>query len=611
MSTSFVDDAPQGEATPALEETASSLDIVGPPKEQAKSSCMKTTFWFRRNFIHIVLLLLAIFSVVGTLLGSLERCEGSLENVTVTYEVQTNVTRNVTMNVTRLVSRNVTVNITQNVTISVTRNVTRDITVNVTKNVTTTTQTVTPLDAVFLIDGSGSMCLDTFDATVCPASYDFIGNTHSCGTICACSASCPDFGYNMCCRTETPSNPCQCQEMGDRWSAAKGAIVDLNNLLNEKMNNGTSGSKYRSGLIQWSDRRADWLKIEANLTEGNETTSLAAENMALRSMGTHWGTGLCQCYKMLMENANASTLTNKMCILMADGTSYERLGADENGVDCTQDLSRGSQGPCYCDYLWEDAKEFTSANGYVSDTSSFVEEFIKYQNITIMSMLADDTASETAIYNAASCDGIVDSSECDYFFRLSTFDELDDHANDIADLQRTVSTTTAVETVQETTQETREELVEETSEEIVQNTTQQQVEETSEETVEQTTQETVQETSVESMTSSSEVSICSLDFLYGLIAFVPFLLYVVYRTIQIKAMSRKIRKQLSEKIQRGELRRGDWGLVARAATGLLLPNKYRTDIDYWISYCLHLCPCLRTLSRHEFEELTALDTICL
>merc|ERR1712196_446554 len=103
-------------------------------------------------------------------------------------------------------------------------------------------------------------------------------------------------------------------------------------------------------------------------------------------------------------------------------------------------------------------------------------------NISILSVLVGDS-SISNIFRASSCDGIseANANTCDYFFQLSTFDELKNKTQEIASKQRTTSTATS------------------------------------------TTSETV----------SSAVSVCSLDFLYALFAFVPFFCYLIYRTVDI------------------------------------------------------------------------------
>jgi len=97
--------------------------------------------------------------------------------------------------------------------------------------------------------------------------------------------------------------------------------------------------------------------------------------------------------------------------------------------------------------------------------------------------------------------------------------------------------------------------------------------------------------------------VCSLAFLWALLAFVPLLLYVIYRAVTIRLRSSTIRDALYAKISKGELTREDLGSLAHAATGLLLPGQRMGDIDYLISYMLYrCCSCLLPASEHELSN---------
>eukprot|EP00939_MAST-03C_sp_MAST-3C-sp1_P002901 g2901.t1 len=332
--------------------------------------------------------------------------------------------------------------------------------------------------------------------------------------------------------------------------------------------------------------------------------------MSLRTGGTFWGLGLCECFKMLNEGALDGA--NRMCVLIADGDfsgnteDSDTLGS--SGFPCANPdvAGRGKDGLCTCDYLWwyADSTGYTSALGYNIGSTAYVQEFVKANNVTTLGILADTDADITKMYGASSCDDVpqANSDSCDNFFKLN-FTALSAYAGDIAANQRTLSTTTTTETREETTQE----IVEET----IQNVTQETTQVTSEEVSQETSTEIVEETSIVTATTSSSVSICSLDFLYGLIAFVPFFAYIAYRVVRIKAMSKTIRRELSEMIQSGELKSGDANRLAHIATSLLLPNNNTADIDYWICYFLHLCPCLKPLNKGEFQRLLGQTTIAL
>lgn len=465
--------------------------------------CDKFTQWIKRNIVHFILVVAAIAAILGAILGSLDSCSDEIKNVTTT----------------------------------------------------STVVEVTPLASVVLIDGSGSMCYQT------DAACTFSG--------CGCTAgTCPAVLANSC----MSSQSCTCVGTGaddlggDKWTPAKASIEDLNNVLNDAMNEGVNtaadGEKFQSGLIQWSSEDAGILKIEAPMSFGNVSTNQAAAVMNLTTGGTYWGTGLCQCYKMLQQNATDGA--NKMCVLLADGdlsTGVTPLGSTTGGCNAPDIAGRGSEGDCYCDYLWADA---SSAAGFTTSSATtsteYVEEFVKYMNISILSVLVGNSPISN-IYRASSCDGISEANAdtCDYFFQLSTFDELKNKTQEIASKQRTNSTTTT------------------------------------------TTSETV----------SSAVSVCSMDFLYALLAFVPFLCYLIYRTIDIKAKSKKMRGQLVQMIKSGDIAKSDMRRFAAIATNLLLPENYSSDIDWIIAYLLFQMPCMLPASTTEVEALLGQTTIAL
>ena len=351
---------------------------------------------------------------------------------------------------------------------------------------------------------------------------------------------------------------CTCAD--DRWTPAKRGIQVLNDELMTNLNSNTDGSndKFYAGLIQWSQATENFLKIEANLTLGNATANNAAAAMNLRTGGTYWGTGLCQGYKMLETQGSAQA--NKLLVLLADGDlSGNGVGV---GTCASPDVAgRGENGPCYCDYLWARAENVSFTSSEPDTSTQYVEAFIKSRNVSIMSILVNNDPSTTIdeIYQAASCDDIpqANASSCDYFFRLDDFVALQARATEIAEKQRSLAQST------------------------------------------------------ETVSTSGSVSVCSLDFLYALIAFVPFLVYLIYRTIDIKAKSKKLRRQLVEMIKSGDIQRGDIKRFASIATNLLLPHLYSSDIDWRIAYLLFQCPCMRPASNSEMEALLAQSTIAL
>ena len=340
-------------------------------------------------------------------------------------------------------------------------------------------------------------------------------------------------------------------------------------------------NKLQTGLITWStvseSNQNDYLMINAPLQSGVETTNTIAESINLPTGGTYWGTGLCQCYKQLQTNGVSGA--NKLCFLMADGDlSDENLGGFPS---CASDGNRGANGACPCDYLWNDVSTLGwSSSQYTNPSSAFVEEFMKSQNITISSILVGSNVDGARIFQAASCDSISwDSntgapvSPCDNYLKLTSFSDLTASAQNIAAKQRSLASVTQTVTDTETITE--------------------------------------QETSTEEEFVSGSVSVCSLDFLYALFAFVPFLAYLMYRILVIKAMSKTVRKQLYEMIRDGALTRDDMRHFATVATNLLLPKNFISDVDWIISWILFQCPCLLPASKADLEAVFAATTIAL
>ena len=432
-----------------------------------------------------------------------------------------------TRNIT--VTTEIPINITVSRNVTVTRNVTRIENVTTTINVTQ----VTPLASLVAVDGSGSMA----------------------------------------------SN--------NKWTDALQAIKTLNSAFQRELNDyeNSTNDKFYSGLIQWTTRTQS--RVESGLSLGNATTDAAVDSINFINGGsTYWGPGLCQAFKELDQNAVSGA--NKLAILLADGLPS---GNDLGSGTCATDGNRGAGSTtCFCDYLWARASalNYVSAGSYQSNTVEFVEEFMKTQNITILSVLVG-TADANSIYRAASCDSIsfANRASCTYFFQLNNFNELANRATEIASLQKTLATTTNTET-QTTTQE-----------------------ETTTETETETVTETQTSTTTTQETTQGSVSVCSLDFLYALIAFGPFLVYLIYRIIDIKAKSSRMRRQLIEMIRKGTLSRSDIGKFAVVAANLLLPKNYSSDIDWIIAYLLYLCPCMRPASKGDLEAVFTQTTIAL
>lgn len=184
-------------------------------------------------------------------MGSLDSCDTEIQNITVTRNI--------------VVPRNISVNVTE----------------------------VTPLAAVVVLDGSGSMCWDSdFDRNLLPnPNNECNGYLIPPAQSAACTTGvCSD---EVKCYCASNISSCVCDE--DRWSQAKIGIEYLNMQLNTSMNFGvnSSSNKLQTGIITYSyvseTFQDDYLKINAPLTSGIAATNAIAENMALQTGGTAWG----------------------------------------------------------------------------------------------------------------------------------------------------------------------------------------------------------------------------------------------------------------------------------------------------------------------------------
>lgn len=364
---------------------------------------------------------------------------------------------------------------------------------------------------------------------------------------------------------------------GSRYTQAQDSMPYLTNALWQGLNNITglnvTDDKLFSGLLQWSSATED-LSIEAALQQGVTATNNAAAAMTIVGGSTHWGKALCECYRQMMTTSPVNA--ENLCILFADGgiSSTDALGSvsGPGGADCRSDGGRGANGVCECDYLWHDE----SPGGGSSITEHVgVENYLKSKNVTIFSILVGDSSQSSAdtMFDAASCSGHTltgnSVTTCPYYLFLNEFSDLISRAEAIADEQQQLS----LKVDQQST------------------------------TVQTTT------SAVETVTGS--VSVCSLDFLYALLAFVPFLAYLIYRVVMIRVMAKTIKQQLVQRIKNGTLSLDDLKKFATVATNMLLPEAFPSDIDWIISYILHHCPCLRPASKGDLEAVFAATTIAL
>jgi len=333
-----------------------------------------------------------------------------------------------------------------------------------------------------------------------------------------------------------------------KWEQAKAALPVLANALNASMNNNTDGNKFSVSLIQWSGIN------QANV-EMEQTTDVSGISAAISSMSqfdgqTAWGKALCDCYSELESGPNAAT-SSKMCVLMSDGELFVSSGNKEDVGTCTN-LDN-------------------ACSGSITTQTEAADCLKNEMNYTIFGILVQDTDNTafTDVRATSSCDAsncvAYNNCDCDYFLFLQNFTELKDRSATIASYQRSLATSTQV----------------------------------------------ITSTSTQQILTESSVSVCSLDFLYALIAFGPFLGYLIYRVVMIKAKSKSIRKQLYEMIRNGELSRNDIRHFATVAANLLLPKNFKSDVDWIISYIMFQCPCLLPASRSDLEAVFAASTIAL
>jgi len=336
---------------------------------------------------------------------------------------------------------------------------------------------------------------------------------------------------------------------GSKWEEAKAALPVLANTLDVSMNNNTDGNKFSVSLIQWSG-------INQAIVEMEQTTDVSGISTVISSMSklggqTAWGKALCDCYSELESGPNAAT-SSKMCVLMSDGELFVSPPGNKEDVGTCTNLNN-------------------ACSGSITTQTEAADCLKNEMNYTIFGILVQDTDNTafTDVRATSSCDAsncvAYNNCDCDYFLFLQNFTELKDRSATIASYQRSLATSTQV----------------------------------------------ITSTSTQQILTESSVSVCSLDFLYALIAFGPFLGYLIYRVVMIKAKSKSIRKQLYEMIRNGELSRNDIRHFATVAANLLLPKNFKSDVDWIISYIMFQCPCLLPASRSDLEAVFAASTIAL
>ena len=226
--------------TGSLSEADGKVDV-----DNNETCCQSAKNWCWRNIIHIVLLTMAVGAVGGAIIGSLDSCNSTLENITVTTEVVRSV------------------NVTQNVTTY--RNVTQNVTVTV----------VTPLSAYILIDASMSMVWAESGASACNAAacngVYVITNQNAQGTnddttqfSCYTGNTAPFDCWPTPSAVTIDSWAYDPTAQGDRFDKAKLAFDEILRKLDTALNNGTT-NKFRSAILQWA-RDDRGVVVESHLT---------------------------------------------------------------------------------------------------------------------------------------------------------------------------------------------------------------------------------------------------------------------------------------------------------------------------------------------------------
>lgn len=252
-------------------------------------------------------------------------------------------------------------------------------------------------------------------------------------------------------------------------------------------------------------------------------------------------------------------LTGGLCECYNQLEAGAQSGANKLCILIADGVQSGETFGTSCNAVLSDSNGAVT-NGNLDSLASYLKGTLNYN---IFSILVTDVSGFPKMKEVSDCKSDTlctaynDCDSCDYFLYLDDFTELVTRSGTIASNQRTVSQST------------------------------------------------------EQIQVQSNVSVCSLDFLYALIAFGPFLGYLIYRVIVIKAKSKSIRTQLYEMIRNGELSRDDIRHFATVAANLLLPKNYKSDVDWIISYIMFQCPCLLPASKADLEAVFAASTIAL
>ncbi len=239
----------------------------------------------------------------------------------------------------------------------------------------------------------------------------------------------------------------------------------------------------------------------------------------------------------------------------------------------------------FCSDLYSDWSSETGLSREM--THREISSFIKTKNISIYGVgVGIGNYNARSVFDSASCseyDFDTNGTDCPYFANVADFAALTAKSVEIASYQLEIAT--SIQTLTEIT----------TEEEIVNETV--------------TVNETSTVTDLKTEIRAESVSICDLQFLYALTAFVPFLLYLLYRLCTIVGSRKANKKKILKMLRDGEMTTR-WGPVG-AATRILLPKNRSFDIDFAITYALFSCyPCLLPVEKSEMD-LVLQETLAL
>jgi len=446
--------------------------------------------------------------------------------------------------------------------------------VTVVTETTVETMSVTPLAMVTLIDGSGSMkcCPGIAFSNTCMnscqpidtesdettywlggrAGIPVLHNALSSAMNAAVTETTTSFNTTKTNRTNAENG-----EMTATVTTGD-AVVSKTNL--------TFSNKLSVGIVQWSDISVEVSGSSAGygLVVGAEVqVGVGAANAYIegpdteepQTGGTFWGNPLCKCYSMLKANNTIWLGHSKMCVLMTDGVNGDTVSSYDYA-------SQGAE-ECAGDFIEDwDAAGKPKWGGATPDDRLTVEDigaFLQAQDITVFGINTNDGAQDN-LYRISSCNQDRNYTvPCDNYLYFNDFSQLEEYATAIGSRLRNAAVSSG----------------------------------SSSSSSSASSGDTIDE----------NVSLCSLDFLWALLAFLPLLLYFIYRCIAIKAEARNLSNTLYADLRSGKITRVNKCGFATHATNALLPDQYVGDIDHSISFTMfYLCPCLLPFSENEAQK---------